>query len=83
MRPGRKGALFQALEPFLTAEAERGDYGLLAGRIHTTETALRTAVSRLRAEFRDLLRAEVARTVDEPGQIEEELRYLLSVVDAA
>ncbi|MGO9199270.1 MAG: RNA polymerase sigma factor [Limisphaerales bacterium] len=75
-------ALFEALEPFLTAEAERGDYGQLAGQMHTTENTLRTAVSRLRAEFRDLLRAEVAATVDKPGQIEEETRYLLPVVNA-
>jgi len=78
-RHAGKGALFDSLEPFLTAEAERGDYDCLAGQLHMTGNALRTAVSRLRAEFRQLLRAEVAATVQEPGQIEEELHYLLSV----
>ena len=74
-----RAALFDSLQPFLTGEAERGDYGLMAGQMQMTESALRTAVSRLRAEFRELLRAEVAKTVDEPAQVEEELRYLLSV----
>jgi RNA polymerase sigma-70 factor (ECF subfamily) len=77
-----KTALFEKLQPFLTAEAEWGDYGPLAGEMEMTESALRTAVSRLRAEFRELLRAEVSTTVDEPGQIESEVRYLLSVVPA-
>jgi RNA polymerase sigma-70 factor (ECF subfamily) len=77
-----KGALFETLRPFLTAEADRGDYGHLAGELQMTENALRTAVSRLRAQFRDLLHAEVAKTVEEPGQIEEEMRYLLSVLNS-
>ena len=34
----------------------------------------------LRTRYRERLRREVARTVDEPGAVDEELRYLNSVV---
>jgi RNA polymerase sigma-70 factor (ECF subfamily) len=41
------------------------------------EGAVKVAVHRLRQRFRDLLREEVAQTVETPEQIEEELRHLL------
>jgi RNA polymerase sigma-70 factor (ECF subfamily) len=75
--------LFETLRQFLTAESQRGDYHRLAGGLDMSEGALRTAVSRLRAEFRDLLRGEVARTVADSAQIEDELRFLLSLAGSA
>ncbi len=42
--------------------------------------ALKVAVHRLRRRFAALLRAEIGRTVETPDQIEEELRYLLTVI---
>ena len=41
-----------------------------------TEGAARVAVHRLRRKFRDLLREEIAHTVDGDAQVEEELRFL-------
>jgi RNA polymerase sigma-70 factor (ECF subfamily) len=38
------------------------------------------AVHRLRQRFRELLRAEVANTVDRPEDIDGELRHLISVL---
>jgi hypothetical protein len=35
------------------------------------------AIHRLRKRFRDLVRAEIAQTVDDPAQVQDEPRYLL------
>jgi RNA polymerase sigma-70 factor (ECF subfamily) len=38
------------------------------------------AVKRLRHRYGELLREEIANTVNEPGEVEEELRHLLTVL---
>lgn len=43
------------------------------------EPAVRVAVHRLRRRFGALLREEVGRTVAEPGDVETEVRHLLTV----
>jgi len=39
-----------------------------------TEGAIKVAIHRLRKRFRELVKAEIAQTVPEPGQVQEELR---------
>ncbi len=46
-----------------------------------TEGAVKVAVHRMRRRFRSLLREEVAATLADPGEVEEELRHLLSALD--
>jgi RNA polymerase sigma-70 factor (ECF subfamily) len=45
-----------------------------------TEGAVKVAVHRLRQRYGELLRAEVAQTVTTPVEVDEELRYLVSVI---
>ena len=45
-----------------------------------TEDAVKMLVSRLRRQFGELLRAEIANTVREPGDVDAEIRYLLGVL---
>lgn len=78
MRDGKE-ALHEALLPFLTDEAERGDYAVVATKLNMNEGAVRTAASRLRKTYRELLRRELGRTVSSPPEIDEEIRYLRSV----
>jgi len=52
----------------------------IGARLVMTEGAARGAMHRLRARYRERLRREVAQTVAEPGEVDEELRYLISVV---
>ena len=40
------------------------------------EGAVRIAVHRLRRRYRELLRAEIAQTLSDPAQVEEEMRAL-------
>ena len=49
----------------------------LARKLGMTEVNIRTTLKRLRSDFRDLVRAEVARIVDDPADIDDEIAYLL------
>jgi RNA polymerase sigma-70 factor (ECF subfamily) len=44
--------------------------------------ALRMSVYRMRQRYRSLLRAEIAESVSEPVEIDEELRFLSSILSA-
>lgn len=74
----KSGEVFETLHPFLTGDAERGGYAEAAVRLAKSEGAVRVAVTRLREEFRERLRAEVGRTVSSAAEIDGEIRYLFS-----
>jgi RNA polymerase sigma-70 factor (ECF subfamily) len=76
---GDKHEFFEAILPFLNGEAERGGYAEVGAKFGKSAGAVRVAVTRLREEFRDLLRAEVGRTVDGQAEIDAEIRHLYQV----
>ena len=79
-----KEKLFDELRIFLTSGAEPlPSYAELATRLGMTESTLRSNVTRLRARYRQVLRAEVRRTVDNEADVDEELHELLRVLTAA
>jgi RNA polymerase sigma-70 factor (ECF subfamily) len=45
-----------------------------------SEGAVKVAVHRLRRQFRDFVREEIASTVDSPDDIEDEMRHLWAAV---
>lgn len=73
-----KRGLYATLHPFLTGDAERGGYADAAAKLSKSECAVRVSVTRLREEFRTLLRAEVGRTVSSQAEIDAEIRHLFS-----
>lgn len=75
-----KGSVFEATKSFLTGEGQAESYSNLATKLGTTEAALKMSVSRMRRRFGELLRAEIARTVGGPAQIEQELRALFGAL---
>src|SRR5437016_12821483 len=76
-----KEKLFNELRIFLTSGAEPlPAYAELAVRLGMTESTLRSHVTRLRARYREALRAEVRRTVDTEAEVDEELHELLLVL---
>jgi RNA polymerase sigma-70 factor (ECF subfamily) len=75
-----KAALFAELKSGLTQARAAVPYAELEARLKLSEGALRVAMHRLRQRYRELLRAEIAHTVTEPGEVEEELRYLFRVL---
>ena len=45
-----------------------------------TEDAVKKAAQRLRQRYREVLRKLVAETVDEPGQVDDEIRALFAIL---
>ena len=72
-----KSALFEGIKIFLTGEKHAASYAELALKLNTTEAALKMAVSRMRQRYGELLREEIANTVSDPTEVEEELRAVI------
>lgn len=80
---GGHGERFEALKFVLSGERPSLRYAQLAGRLGTSEAALKMAAHRLRQRYGELLREEIARTVAAPQEVEDELRHLRAVLSAA
>jgi len=76
---GRDG-FFEQAKPWLTGEAVRGDQAALAAGCGMNANALKVAVHRLKRRFRQLLKAEVAGTLDNPGLVEAEMQDLFAAL---
>jgi RNA polymerase sigma-70 factor (ECF subfamily) len=75
-----QGEQYRLLMPFLTDVGPARPYQEVAGRLGTTEASVKMAVLRLRRRLGQLLREEIAHTVDEPSEVDAELRHLLAVL---
>ena len=75
--------VFAELGDLLWGKEHSVSFGEIGARLGLTEGAARGAMHRLRTRYRERLRREVAQTVAEPGEVDEELRYLISVVSQA
>lgn len=79
-----KENVFKELRTFLTiGAAPLPTYAELAVRLGMAESTLRSHVTRLRARYREVLRAEVRRTVATEAEVDGELRQLLRVLTHA
>jgi RNA polymerase sigma-70 factor (ECF subfamily) len=78
------GALreFETLRPWLTGDQAGRVVASVAGQLGLSEGAMRVAVHRLRRRFRDLVKAEIARTVNHPDDAADELRHLLAALSS-
>jgi RNA polymerase sigma-70 factor (ECF subfamily) len=74
-----KEPLFDQLKTTLTEARGAVAYAELASRLGISEAAVKMAVYRLRQRYRACLRAEIAATVANPDEIEDELRHVLGV----
>jgi RNA polymerase sigma-70 factor (ECF subfamily) len=72
--------VYDALLPYLSGELLPGDCDRIAAGLAMETGALRVALHRFRRRFGELLRSEVAYTVAAPDEVDEEIRYLLSVL---
>jgi RNA polymerase sigma-70 factor (ECF subfamily) len=76
------GARFQTLREVLLGEPSSEGYASLARRFNVTESTVKSWVHRLRRRYRELLRKEVAETVNSPEEVQEELHYLMGVLSS-
>jgi len=70
---------FNRLKVYLLDQGEV-PYVELARQFETSEGALKVGIHRLRKRYRDLLRAEIAETVNDASQVDGELRYLAAAL---
>ena len=78
-RAAGNAALFDSLKALLPDEpgaASQAEIGVRMGMV--TENAIRQAFYRFRQRYQSLLREEIANTVATPGDIEDELRHLIT-----
>lgn len=75
-----RAQVFEMLLPFLMWDDEPPSHRELAQKMGCTEAASRVHIMRLRKKFRDLLNAELARTVKSETEIPEEVAWLRSVL---
>jgi RNA polymerase sigma factor (sigma-70 family) len=73
-----RAKLFELLSGCIAREEGSLRYAEIAARLNLTEAAVKMAVHRLRARYRELLRAEIAGTVSSPEEVDEEIRHLFS-----
>ena len=78
----KRPRVFDVLSGALTAD--RGDiaYEPLARELGVKPTEVKTLLHRLRQRYRELLRAEIAETVADPADVNEEVRYLVAALSA-
>jgi RNA polymerase sigma factor (sigma-70 family) len=73
---------FEQMKKMLMDEPGRPSQAEIAAEFEMTENAVKQAFYRFRQRYQSLLREEIAHTVSTPGDIEDELRHLISVVRA-
>jgi len=76
-----KSAQFGVLKSFLVAEAVEGGYAPAAQQLGVAPASVAVLVHRLRQRYRELVRAEVAQTVTNPTELDEEMRHLFEVLN--
>ncbi len=75
-----KEAAYAVLQSFEPGEQSSLSYAEAAIRLGVSESAVKSMIHRLRQRHRDLVREEIAQTVPTTAEIDEELRYLVSVL---
>ena len=75
-----KLAQFDVLKPYLTDASAERDYERAAAQLQMKAVSVAVAVHRLRKRYRELVRSEVAQTVQSQAELEGEMSYLLSVL---
>ena len=74
--------LFRTLSRHLTDERDEMSYADLSAELGVAETAVKKQLHKMRQRYRSLLRDEVSRTVENPADVDEEIRYLCAALAA-
>lgn len=77
---GARAELFAELRQRLWGGTRHEPAHALAERFGMSETAIHVMMHRLRARFRELIRAEIAELVATPAEIDDELAHLIRVL---
>ena len=72
--------MFTVLSKYLSTEKVEVSYPALASSLGVPESAIKRVLHQLRVRYRLILREEVARTVESPADIDDEIRYLCAML---
>ena len=75
-----KQAVFERLQPMLTGADTGMSRREIAAELDMSETALNVVLHRMRRRFRHKLKEEVAQTLADPGDTEDELGRLMAAL---
>ena len=72
-----KETQFSVLKRYLSAPPGRGDYEQSAADLGITRTHVAVAVHRLNSRYREIIRLEIASTVQDPADVKHEIAHML------
>jgi RNA polymerase sigma-70 factor (ECF subfamily) len=75
-----RGTIFAQARPWLTGDAAHGDQGAAAEAIGMSATAFKMAVHRLKHDFRQCVKAEIAGTLNDPTMVAIEMESLFAAL---
>ena len=75
-----RASLFEHLQAHLWGDADSIPYPKLAEKCGLAASNVKTIAHRLRQRYREVLREEIAQTVAKPGEVDDEIRYLMRIV---
>ncbi|MFG0333862.1 MAG: RNA polymerase sigma factor [Maioricimonas sp. JB049] len=75
-----KADQFEVLKTFLAGTPRDGRLAAAANRLGMSEGAVKVAAHRMRQQYRELLRSEIAGTLADPTETEDEIRSLFAIL---
>ena len=72
--------LFRGLSGHLTDERDETSYADLSADLGVADALVKKQLHKMRQRYRALLRAEVSRTVENPADVDDEIRYLCAAL---
>jgi RNA polymerase sigma-70 factor (ECF subfamily) len=75
-----RGAFYDRMKVILTGAEGADSYAQVGAALGMTEAAVKKAAQRLRLRYREILRARIAETVEDHGQVDDEIRTLFAVL---
>jgi DNA-directed RNA polymerase specialized sigma24 family protein len=75
-----KTQVFEEVRPVILGREAVPTYAQISTKLGLSETSLKVSVHRYRTRYRELLRNEIARTVDDPADIEQEITTLIQAL---
>jgi hypothetical protein len=78
-RYASKPQIFEVLKVFLVPSKQTTSYEEVAAKLSVSVPGVKTLIHRLRQQYTSLLRQEVARTLSDPAEVDQEIHYLCDV----
>jgi DNA-directed RNA polymerase specialized sigma24 family protein len=79
-REAGKAELFERLRVHLVAGTAQESYAAAAAALGMTANAAKKAAQRMRNRYQELFREEIAQTIAEPAELEDEMRHLCEII---